>query len=89
MNTTNTRHITATVATATAVAAALTIMSAIAPTAASAKRPDPFPGPATQYVGSLGSIGSTDIALVIAHRRAEAAQYFVDHALELHQLAAR
>lgn len=81
---TNTRHTAATLATATAVAAALTIMSAIAPTAASAHRADPFSGPATDCVGSAGTV---DIALVVAHRKAAMAQYYVDHALELQRAA--
>jgi Spy/CpxP family protein refolding chaperone len=88
MNTTGTRHTAATLATATAVAAALTIMSAIAPTAASADRPDPFLGPAPHGVGSVGGAGTLDIALEIAHRKALRAQYYVDHALELNQWAA-
>ena len=83
MNSNGTRHTAATLATASAVAAALTVMSAIAPTAASADRADSVGGPATH------SVGYFDIALVVAHRKAAAAQYYVDHALELHQLAAR
>ncbi len=86
MNTTSTRHTAATLATATAVAAALTTMSAIAPTTAGARRADPSSGPATHGVGSAGTF---DIALFVAHRKAQAAQYYVDHALELYQQAAR
>ena len=89
INTIDTRHTAATLATATAVAAALTTVSAIAPTAAGAHRPDPFPGPATHSVASVGSTGTFDIALFVAHRKARMAQYYVDHALELYQQAAR
>ena len=87
MNTTSTRRTAATLATATAFAAALTITSAIAsPTAASAHRPDPLSGPATHCGGTVASF---DIALEVAHRKACAAQYYVDHALELYQRAAQ
>ena len=86
MNTTSTRRTAATLATATAFAAALTITSAIAPTAASAHRPDPLSGPATQCGGTIASF---DIALEVAHRKSCAAQYYVDHALELYQRAAQ
>jgi hypothetical protein len=83
MNTTTTRHTTAALATATAAAAALTILSAIAPTTASAQCLDTCPGSATLLVGSLGSAGTVDIALDIAHRKAELAQYYLDHPLLL------
>ena len=86
MNTTSTRRTAATLGTATAFAAALTITSAIAPTAASAHRPDPLSGPTTQCGGTVASF---DIALEVAHRKACAAQYYVDHALELYQRAAQ
>ncbi|RYP83266.1 hypothetical protein EKO23_19590 [Nocardioides guangzhouensis] len=83
MNTTNTRHTTAILATATAVAAALTVT---APTAASAKRPDSVAGPATQRVVSARVL---DIDEHVAYRRALMAQYYVDHARELQQWAVR
>ena len=89
MNTTNTRHIAATVATTTAVAAALTIVSASAPTVASAHQAAPLPGPATSCVGSDGSAGTLDIPLEIAHRKSLWSQYYIDHALELYQRDAR
>jgi hypothetical protein len=79
----STRHTTAALATASAVAAALTFTSAIAPTAASAHRAEPFPAPATHLVGSVGSAGTVDIALPLAHRKAQLAQYYVDHPLLL------
>ena len=89
MKTTGTRHTAITLATATAVAAALTIMSVGAPTAASANLPDPFAGTATQCGEDVGSTGTVDGALDIAHRKAQMAQYYIDHALELHRPAAR
>ena len=97
MNTTGTRPAAATFATAIAFAAALTIMSAI-PTTASAERPDPSAGPDTQCVGSDPTVdtvdradtaGAVDIGSDIAQRKAEIAQDYVDHAQQLHQLAAR
>jgi hypothetical protein len=96
MNTTGTRHTATTLTTAAAVAAALTIISASAPTAAtaataaSANMPDPLAGPtATQCGEDVDSTGSGDAALDIAHRKAQMGQYYIDHAQELHQLAAR
>jgi len=73
MNTTNTRHIATTLATATAVAAALTTVFAIAPTAASAQLPDPIPGPVTHCGESVSSADTVDIALLIAQRKAQLA----------------
>ena len=90
MNTTGTRHTATTLTAAAAVAGALTIISASAPTAASANMPDPLAGPtATQCGADVDSTGSGDAALDIAHRKAQMAQYYIDHAQELHQLAAR
>ena len=89
MNTTNTRRTAATLATTTAVAVALTTMSAIAPTTASAHHADPFPGTATHGARSVGSAETLDIALEIAHRKSQLAQYYIDHALELYQRDAR
>jgi hypothetical protein len=86
MNTTNTRHTAATLAAAAVVAVALPIVSVVAPPSASAHRADPFAGPATHRVSSAGTV---DVALGIAYRKAQAAQYYVDHALELYQRAAR
>jgi hypothetical protein len=93
MNTSGTHHA-ATLATATAVATALTILSAVmsASAPAGAHRPDPVAGATTQCVGSVGSpgdAGTGDGTAAIAQRKAEAAQYYVDHAVELHRLAAR
>ena len=86
MNTTNRRHTAATLAAAAAVAAVLPLMSVAAPPSASAQRADPFSGPATHRVSSAATV---DVALGIAYRKAQAAQYYVDHALELYRRAAR
>jgi hypothetical protein len=85
MNSTTTRRTAATVAMASTAAAALTAVSAVAPTAASAQQADAFPVAATHGAASGGDV---DIALEVAHRKAAAAQYYVDHALELYQQAA-
>jgi hypothetical protein len=85
MNSTTTRRTAATVAMASTIATALAVVSAVAPTAASAQQADPFPGAATHGAGSVATL---DIALEVAHRKAAAAQYYVDHALELYQQAA-
>jgi hypothetical protein len=85
MNSTTTRRTAATVAMASTVAAGLVAVSAVVPTAASAQQADPFAGAATHGAGSGGTV---DIALEVAHRKAAAAQYYVDHALELYQQAA-
>jgi hypothetical protein len=84
--TTNRRHTAARLAAVATVAVALPLMSAVSPTVASAHRADPFSGSATHRVGS---VGTADVAEGIAYRKAQAAQYYVDHALELYQRAAR
>jgi hypothetical protein len=79
----------ATLASAAVVTAALTVMSVSAPIPASAHRADSFAGSVTRCIGGVGSTCTIDIALEVAHRKAMAAQYYVDHAAELHQRAAR
>ena len=88
MNTTNTRRTAATFAVASAVAIALTTVSVIAPTAAGAHRVDPSAGSVTHGTGSAGSALTDDAGRYVAYRKAAMAQYYVDHALELHQRAA-
>lgn len=73
MNTANTRRTVTTLAAAAAVAGALTIMSAVAPTTASAHRPDPIP----DNVGS--SIGSMDIDEIVTMLKVRRAMYLIDH----------
>jgi hypothetical protein len=84
MTTTNRRHTAAKLA-AAAVAVALPLMSVATPPSASAHRADPFSGQATHRGGSAATM---DVALGIAYRKAQAAQYYVDHALEPNQRAA-
>ena len=81
MNTTRTRSVVSSFAMAAAVAAAMTALSAIGPTAASAERDDsiiPAPGE-----GSARSARALDLDQMVAYRKAQMAQYYVDHAREL------
>ncbi|MFC7496295.1 MULTISPECIES: hypothetical protein [unclassified Nocardioides] len=71
MNTT--RYAAATIAAGTAVAAAVTVLSAVAPTAASADRPD----------AASGGSDTVDIALVVAERKMAYAKYLRDNSREL------
>lgn len=89
MNTTNTHRTATTLATAAA-ASALIIMSAVAPTAASAHRPDPIPDPATATRCAEGagdtegsSIGSMDIDEIVTMLKVRRAKYLFDHPLLL------
>ena len=90
MNTTKTRHVAATVATATAVAAALTVPS----------QPDhhdrqrthkPTPSPDRPQTVSEASTSCRDHRhrRGDAHRKSLLAQYYIDHALEFYQRDAR
>ncbi|MFE7223930.1 hypothetical protein ACFU7D_03995 [Nocardioides sp. NPDC057577] len=81
MNTTTHRTAT-TLAAATAVAGALTIMSAVAPTAASARRVDPVADPAARCAVSTGDASSTapmDIAEIVTMLKVRRAKYLFDH----------
>lgn len=84
MNTATT-HRTATALATAAAAGALTIVSLIAPTAASAHRPDPVPDPVTttRCAESAGgsSIGSMDIDEIVTMLKVRRAKYLFDHPL--------
>ncbi len=72
----NTSQFRRTAAATSAVAAALALLTVVGAPMASAQRPDP---------GSRASahLAAPDIGQVVAMRKAAAAQYYVDHALEL------
>lgn len=80
MNTATT-HRTATALATAAAAGALTIVSLIAPTAASAHRPDPVT--TTRCAESAGgsSIGSMDIDEIVTMLKVRRAKYLFDHPL--------
>lgn len=84
MNTTNTCRTVTNLAAAAAVAGALTIMSTVAPTAASAHFPGPVPDPATGCTESAcdtgGSrIGSMEIDEIVTMLKVRRAKYLFDH----------
>jgi hypothetical protein len=72
MNTTKTRNTATTITTTIAVAAAVTVLSAIAPESASAKRADPTSGP------GIDCVCTDDFAVELAQRKARWAQYYAD-----------
>ncbi|MEU0269752.1 hypothetical protein [Nocardioides sp. NPDC006303] len=80
MNTINTRRTATTLAAAAAVAGALTIMSAVAPTTASAHRPDPAPRCAVSDDAAVGSsLASMDIDEIVTMLKVRRAMYLADH----------
>ena len=84
MNTANTPGTVTTLAAAAAVACALTIMSAVAPTTASAHRPDPVPDPATRCAASAdntvgSSLASMDIDEIVTMLKVRRARYLIAH----------
>lgn len=84
MNTTDTRRTATTLASVAAVAGALTIMSAVAPTAASARRVDPEPDPATRCAVSIdntvgSSIATMEIDEIVTMLKVRWATYMADH----------
>lgn len=75
MNITNTpQTAVTTLATATALASILTTMSAIAPTTANAKKPDPYSAPATHST----SAGADDFGVELAQLKERWAQIRAD-----------
>jgi len=76
----NTDKIRRTTLTTSAIAAALTMLTVAGAPVASAERPDP-----SSRTGAHSA--DLDIGLVVAMRKAAAAQYYVDHALELNRPA--
>ena len=84
MNTINTRRAATTLAAAAAVAGALTVMSAVAPTAASARLPDPIPDLATRCEASIdkpveSKLASMDIDEIVTMLKVQRAMYLIDH----------
>ena len=82
MNTSSLHRTTTAAAAASTIAAALTILTAVLPSAASAQRPDSCSAPDTHTVSRV-AVDRADIDQLVADRKAQMSQYFIDHASEL------